>query len=213
LSLLLLAGAGGKTYADTIYNLTVGNAQLSGFPSPYGSVAVHLVDNTHATITFTTVGFGSGGTTYKFGGAQALDVNVNASTFIASGFSPSDLLPPPTAGNVSDFGNMNFTLDNFDGNTKAFTTGSFSLQNTSGTWASDANVLTSNGAPNNAFVAAHIFVYDATGANVKTGFAGGGTGNTVATPEPATIVSAAAGLMSLGFFRLRRRHQPVETTA
>src|SRR5947209_5423010 len=52
--LIAIAGLGlQQAKADFIFNLTVGNSGLSGFPGPYATVDVHLVDPTHATISFT----------------------------------------------------------------------------------------------------------------------------------------------------------------
>jgi hypothetical protein len=167
-------------------------------------VTVHLNSSTQALITFQ--GAVTGGNTYKFGGAQAMDVNVNASSFTVGSVTENGTGTTSVgSGNANGFGKFNVTIDNSDGATDSFTTGSFTVTRSSGTWASDADVLTSNGSANNALVAAHIFVFDATGANVKTGYAS--QGGAVDTPEPATIISAAAGLMSMGFFRLRRRQR------
>src|SRR5215471_4890974 len=112
----LLAGlclAVSAAKANAVYSLGVGNSSLSPtYPGPYGSVDVNLTTSTTAIITFT--GNTVGGFTYKFGAAQAIDVNVNAASFTVSNLSSSDLSFAGT-GNVSTFGSFNATFDNFDG--------------------------------------------------------------------------------------------------
>jgi hypothetical protein len=101
-------------------------------------------------------------------------------------------------------GIVNQVIDSSDGFASSSSQVSFTLTNTSGTWASVSNVLTPN---SNGFQAeAHIFVtanpaVQSNGASF-TGFAGNGP-NPV--PEPSTL--AIAGLGALGFigFGLRRR--------
>jgi hypothetical protein len=179
--------------ADTIYTLTTGNAGLAAAVTPpYGTVDVHLVDSTHATVTFTG---GSGTTipggapaTYRFGGAQAIDVNVNGTATTSALVSSSgSTLTDSGSGNVSTFGTFNHTIDNTDGAGDSFTTGSFLLTKASGTWASDADVLTKN--DGGFYAAAHIFAFGADGQVIVTGFA--------ATPEFGSV--SLMGLMLLGF--------------
>ena len=144
--------------ADTIYSLGIGNTAISGYPGPYGSVNVHLVDADTATITFTSNSVG--GFFYLFGGAQAVDVNVNATAWTLSGISASNSgsgfltvsgdYTDGGSNNVDGFGVFNQTIDGFDGYKHSATTVSFTLDNGSGTWADSDAVLTG--------VAAHIFV-------------------------------------------------------
>src|SRR5437868_5210653 len=105
LGLLSVVPTGAK--ADILtFNLGVGNTALSPFPAPYASVTVDLTGATTATIMFNALL--TGGDQYAFGGAQAFDVNVNATSFTAG--TPT-LTPqfasagPATAGsgNVSSF--------------------------------------------------------------------------------------------------------------
>src|SRR5262245_53865587 len=63
--------------ADTQYLLTETN--LSGFPGPYGTVDVALVDATHATVTF--ISGVVGGNIYLFGDGSSVAVNVNAASW------------------------------------------------------------------------------------------------------------------------------------
>ena len=194
-ALLWTALAASQVSADSItFNLGVPNAGLAPFPTPYGTVGVNRTSTTAATITFN--GLTTGGFTYSFGAAQAIDVNVNATTFTVSVPIPASTDDVPVAGNVSSFGNFNVTFDNSDGFSDRFSTGSFDLTNTSGTWATASDVLLANSDGFRA--AAHIFVTatSCTGACV-TGFAG--DGGLAPTPEPATLLLLGSSMLSLGF--------------
>jgi hypothetical protein len=177
--------------ADSVYSLNNPNAALSAVTGPYGTIAVHLTDSTHATITFAT----ADATKFRFGGAQAADFNTNGTTSVTS-FStvggPGQDLTNAGPGNVSSFGNFSNTFDNFDGDAHTFTSATFNLTKTSGSWASDAVVMTENG--DGVLGAAHIFAYSPTGTVIVTGFAGDGP---LATPEFGS--ASLMGLMLLGF--------------
>ncbi len=181
-------------WADSIgFDIIVPNAALVPFPSPYAHVDVNRTSATSAIITFT--GGSAGGFTYAFGAANAVDVNVNATTFTVGVPSVATLGPTAGSGNVSSFGTFNVTLDNFDGFTSRFSTANFGLTNTSGTWASAANVLTANG--DGFSVAAHIFASatNCDGACV-TGFAG--DGGLAPVPEPVTMLLFGSSLLGVG---------------
>ena len=79
------------------------------------------------------------------------------------------------SGNVSEFGIFNQTIEGFDGYTHSADLITFDLTNTSGTWASAADVLDENA--NDYYVASHIFVTDdpalTTNSALATGFAAG----------------------------------------
>jgi len=205
---LAVAGLGlQQAKADTIYDLSVGNTAISGFPGPYGTVDVHLVDPTTATITFASLT--NGGNIYLFGGVNSVDVNVNATSWTISGITGSNsgtgFSPGPFSdggsGNVDGFGIMNQTVNSFDGFTHSADTVSFTLTNTSGTWASDAAVLIANS--NGSLAAAHIFVTafpaDASNGAIATGFAANGGAR---VPDGGTTVMLlGAGLTGLGLVR------------
>ena len=191
----LLALAAQHASANTVYSLGVGNTSLSPtYPAPYGSVTVSLTDSTHATVTFT--GGSGGGFTYLFGGAQAIDVNVNGTFSVGSIAGMTS--PTVTSGNVSSFGSFNVTIDNFDGFSDAHTPMSFILTDTGGTWADSAHVLSANSS--GYIVAAHIFVMDANGGNPATGFAA--NGSTPSVPDGGSTV-ALLGLAMLGLGSVR----------
>lgn len=181
------------------YTIDVGNSDISPYPGPYGTVDVQLNDATHALVTFT--GAMSGGDTYIFGAAQALDVNVNATGGLNTGFSVGSFTgmssPSPGSGNVSQFGSFNLAIDNFDGFTHAGSPMSFILTDLTGTWATDADVLSLNN--KGSLAAAHIFVIDPTGDNVQTGYAGNGAAR---VPDGgATVWLLGSALAGLGMLR------------
>ena len=186
--------------ADSIgFDIAAPNAALAPFPSPYAHVDVNRTSTTTATITFT--GLTTGGFTYFFGAANAIDVNVNAATFTVGVPSVGTLDTTPGSGNVSAFGTFNVTIDNDDGFTDRFFTANFGVTATSGTWASASDVLLANSDGFRA--AAHIFVTAVTCEDAcVTGFAGDGGLNPV--PEPATLLLVASSLLGLGFTGRKR---------
>ena len=197
----LLVGQG--ALADVLYTIGVPNTQLGAYSGPYATTTVHLVDATHATITFDALT--NGGYVYLLGDGSEADVNVNAASWTISGFAGTNpyagFTPGPYfdggSGNVSAFGTFNQTVNGFDGFGHAAVEVSYTLTNTGGTWGSDGDVLTANA---DGYVAAvHAYACadpctQAEGATV-TGFAGSG-GSSV--PEPAELpllVSAALAVL------------------
>jgi hypothetical protein len=184
--------------ALTTFSLGVGNADIAGYPAPYGTVDVNLVDATTADVTFTAGAVGI--YKYFFIATSAADVNVNATTWSFSNLTGNGgALSSGGSGNVDGHGIFNQTFNQFDGFGQPSTTISFRLTDLSGTWASSDNVLAANASGH--FVAAHIAVCD-TSANptcnsdlgaVATGFATNGARGVI--PEPASW-----GLMLVGFF-------------
>ena len=185
--------------ALTTFTLGTGNAALAGFPPPYGTVNVTLNDATHALISFT-----SATPTYYFLGAQAVDVNVNAAswTFGSVTENSAGTLSNGGSNQVDGFGVFNQTTDLTDGFGDRASSISFILTNTSGTWASDALVLTANASGNT--VAAHIGACDAGCTQfLSTGFAT--NGNLGVIPEPATWAMMIMGFGGIGAMLRRRR--------
>ena len=184
--------------ATTVFSLSTGNSDISGYPGPYGSVTVELVNTTTADLTFTA---GSVGIyDYFFIDGGSADVNVNATSWTLSNLSgDGGLLSDGGSGNADGHGVFNQKVNQFDGFGQPSTTISFRLSDLSGTWATSDDVLIANALGNT--VAAHIAVCD-TSTNptcnsdpgaIATGFATNGPGGSV--PEPATW-----GLMTVGFF-------------
>jgi protein with PEP-CTERM/exosortase system signal len=197
--------------ADFISFLNVGNPAISGFTGPYGTVDIVLVNSTTATATFTSLT--NSGNIYLFGDGGSVALNVNADTFTVSGITGSNsgtgFTPGPysqgAAGNEDGFGSFNLTINSFDGFTHSSDTISFTVTNTSGTWASDADVIVFNSDGFDA--AAHIFVTsfpaDAANGALATGFAAEGEGNHVVPDGGATAALLGLGLAGLAGLRAK----------
>jgi hypothetical protein len=194
--------------ADTSYTLSQGNDAISGFAGPYAFANVHLVDSTHATVTFTSNTVA--GNIYLLGDGGSVAVNVNATTFTVSGITGSNagtgFTPGPYSfagsGNEDGFGVFNAKITSFDGFTHSSDTISFTLTNTSGVWGSSADVLIAGSGGN--IVGAHIFVTsspaDAANGALATGFAANGGAN---IPDGGTTVMLLG--MALGTLGMARR--------
>jgi hypothetical protein len=215
--LIALAGLGlQQAKADTIYTLSAGNTALTGtspgFSGPYATVDVHLVSGTVATVTFTGLTQTISGTTYQylFGDSSSVAVNVNASTWTISGISGTNsgtgFTPGPFSnggsGQVDGFGMVNQTVTTFDGFTHSSNVVTFTLTNTSGTWANSGVVLIANS--QGTIAAAHIFVTtspaNASNSALVTGFAANG-GATNVPDGGTTVMLLGAALGALGMAR------------
>ncbi len=192
--------------ADTVsYYLgipnTSGTPPLSSFTGPYATALVNRTDSTHATITFTSLT--NNGNIYLLGDGNSVAVNVNATSWTLGTITGSNAgtgFTPGTwsnggAGNVDGFGSMNQTIDSFDGFTHSSDMISFTITDTSGTWASAANVLVANAA---GFLAgAHIFVTsspaDASNRALTTGDAVNGS-----VPEPGILILLGIAMSAVG---------------
>ena len=93
---------------------------------------------------------------------------------------------------------FNQTFDNFDGYTHSHDSIAFTLTDTSGTWASAANVLGANA--QGFYVAIHGFACtapcDPAAGALTTGTAA--NGGPVNTPEPASFFLLGAGVAEIG---------------
>lgn len=189
--------------ADVIYTLNATNDFGTSGNGPFAQVDIHFIDSTHATAEFTRLNG------FVFG---EMGLDINAATFAISGLSfqlagSSNKTPTYTislggkVGGIGDFA-LDY-VDNPNGFSDAVTEAKFNIQNTSGTWADEAHVLTAS-VPE---AAVHAFT-----GNGGSFFASGGpTGVTpppppppVPTPEPISLSLLGIGLMGLAIARRRR---------
>jgi hypothetical protein len=207
------------------YTLSIPNAELSGFPGPFGTVNVTLTSPTTADVTFTALDQTSGGTTfdYFFIATGAAGVNVNSTSWsisnLANACTSIDCGPGPGAlsdggsGNEDGFGVFNQRVDQFDGFNNRSTEISFTLTDLSGTWSSDGVVLAANSLGN--IVAAHVAVCDSTSIStcangaLSTGFVT--NGNVI--PETSTWVMMITGFALLGWAGYRKGRTSVSIVA
>jgi hypothetical protein len=209
LALAALAFGSNSARADFIFTLGNSNSAISGFPNPYGQVDVHLVNSQTATVTLTSLT--AGGNIYLFGGNSTFAFNVNAASWTlgtisgsnsGTGFTPGGF-SDGGAKNVSTFGFFNQTIDTSGGFTHSSDKVSFTLTDTSGTWASASDVLARNAS--GVLAAGHVFVTSspANAANgaINTGY--------VATPEPTSLALLGFGAAGLVGYAWRRRNLAV----
>jgi hypothetical protein len=195
-----------------IATLTIGapNTAISCCTGPYATIQIDRVDTTHAVITFSSDT--SGNFIYLIGGSAAADLNVNGAYALGvvtesnnlAGFTPTFKDNKP--GNVSGFGQFNLSLDNSGGFSDSATRVSFTITNTSGTWASASSVLT---ADSDGFEAAvHVFACAEPGCSISsgaftTGFSANDASNNV--PEPAAVLLLGSSIIGIGALMRRRR--------
>ena len=156
-------------------------------PAPYGTVTVTLNSGgTDATITFASNTVGG----YSFIDSHSADFNVNATNFTvtvtstdASGGTAA--IVSESATNVDHIGTFNNEFKSTD-SPPVFTTVTFDVQDTSGTWANAASVLTTTGNGQGFLAGAHII--DSVTPTANTFFVGNGPGSPGSSvPEPASL--------------------------
>ena len=203
--------AGVASAAPFCFDLGVADAGLSGFAGPYAATCVVLTGSNTATVTFTSDVVA--GNIYLMGDGGSVDVNVNATTFSISGIfgtnAGTGFTPGPFtnagSGIVDVFGSFNQTVNGFDGYTRSADTISFTLTDTSGTWASASDVLTANAA---GFLAAtHVFVtsFPADASNIALGIGFAAGPGPSPAPEPATLALIGLGLAALAGYAGARK--------
>jgi hypothetical protein len=191
LAAVLIGVAGlGLHQAKADYHSTLNEINLNNAGSgPYGEVSIHLVNSTTATVTFTA------DAGYEFVDSNVADLNVNASSFTVTPISPAGILTFTGSGQVDGWGNFNLTTT-VGNSATGYTTISFTLTNTSGTWASANNVLTPNSSGFQE--AAHVRVVGTT----ITGFAT--ENNNPSVPDGGTTVMLLG--MALSALGMARRY-------
>src|SRR5215467_15318690 len=214
LALALTFGVGSAS-ADTTFTLLSNNGGFGNPPGPYGTVTVHLVSSTEATITLTNNQVGSN--VYLFADGGTLGFNTNGAVTIQSIIGSNNrtdsgfgaFIPGPFtdagSGNEDGFGSFSNTINDFDGYQHSVTSLTVDITLNSGSWASDASVLTPNASGNS--VAGHVFlaVDNGNGTISNTGSTGFATNGIVRAPEPGSLLLLGSGLAALAALNLKRR--------
>ena len=186
-------------------DFNVGNDDISAYAPSYGTLTINLIDSTHASVSFASNTVA--GHTYLFGGNNAFALQVNAGSFTAGSFVGGRVggftgtLGLGGAQNMNGFGLFNFSIADSDGFKDAFDHLTFTLTNTSGLWASSADVLALN--PKGYDAAGHVFVADLISGKYKnlnvTGFAAEGPSS---VPDGGmTVMLLGTALGALGMVR------------
>jgi len=203
--LALLSLSAPAVWASTIFTLNGGNSALLPYSGPYATVTVNLVDATHATIQFDALDNGTN--QFLFGAVGSVGANVSGD-FAFDFATGSNSFAGFTAGgwaddgskNLDGWGTFNETVKSDAGYTHSSTQIILGVTLNSGTWASDAVVLTGNAggflAGAHIFVCASLICDPAVGA-LATGFAAG-NGSEIPPPPPDVGVPEPTSMLLLG---------------
>jgi hypothetical protein len=217
LALALTFGVGSAS-ADLMFSLTTNNGGFGNPPGPYGTVTVHLVSSTEATIT--AIGGQVGSNVYLFGDGGTLGFNTNGAVTVQSitgsnsrtdsgfgAFTPGPFTAAG-AGNEDGFGSFNQTINDFDGYQHSVNSITVDITLNSGSWASAASVLTPNASGFS--VADHLFLAMDNGNGTisntgSTGFVVDGPSTVV--PEPSALILLGTVVMLIAGHGWRRRRK------
>lgn len=208
----VLLGATAQPGHALVLTLGLGNTGIAAYPSPFGTVEITRLTGTTATIKFISNVGPIGGYRYAFGDGSMAAFNLAggysaASVSITSYTAFDGGTPGPFSdggsGQVDGWGNFNRTYNDFDGFTHAVRDVTFSLTKTSGSWATDNDILTANA--DGYRVAAHVFIANADFTN--TGVTGYATEGMPEVPEPMTVVTLGSGLLAMAGLQFRRRRK------
>jgi hypothetical protein len=192
-----------------VFDLTQSNLG-AGFTGPFIQVTVNRTSTTTATLTFDSLT--NGGNLYLMHTNGAAAANINAATFTVGSIVATGPFNAPSGASGGSrtedgFGTFNASINLTDGFQTGASEITFTVTNTSATWASAANVLTPNASGNSLAAQIGACATPCTDFNTitTTGFA------SVDKPVPGPIVGAGlpglvmacGGLLALA----RRRRQ------
>jgi|SRR5271157_54650 len=163
------------------------------FPGPYATVTVDLTSSTTANITFASSGL------FYMGDGGAAALNVNGSYTLSSLMDTANVVAV-SSGGVDNAGTFSLVIYNSDasGGPGLVQTISFTLTDTSGSWADPADVLVANGDGNEAL--SHIHVQPGGLCTVTSGNCHAYAG----VPEPPVSALLACSALLFGGLFLRR---------